>query len=244
MLKMIAVGLTMLVASAQQAFTGFPGGILVVMALPQVIDSILQVAAINTICLSWGTTALFFKYRKSVNFRDIVFPLAGYFIFMPLFSRIALGALGASLKTLLGFVLMFLSISFFWLDARISIPSSRFSGFVSGAISGILSGLFSISSIPITLYFAKTIDDRDYFMGTSQAYFFFTCVYAIVVRVALGIVTAEVLKLCIPGLIGATLGVVLAARAAARVQGNTLKKALYVLVGCVGAWMAFASLLH
>ncbi|MPN35249.1 hypothetical protein SDC9_182746 [bioreactor metagenome] len=207
------------------------------MFLPEIVGSIVESGALNTLCILWCTISLFIKYKKYAKIKETIFPLIGYFVSMPLFSKLALGVLSAYLKFLLGITLVGLSFYFIKYNGKIKIAATKKNGLIAGVVSGAFSGLFSIGGLPIIAYFINAHDDKNEYMGTVQFYFIFTCAYSTIVRVFLGVITKNTLILAIPGLVGLMVGMSLGAKIIKKLNVGEMRKASYYVTGICGVWM-------
>ncbi|MBQ7086938.1 MAG: hypothetical protein IJM96_05645, partial [Clostridia bacterium] len=62
------------------------------------------------------------------------------------------------------------------------------------------------------------------------------------VRIFKGIITAEVIPFWIFGFVGMQLGIIVGSKLLKKIDGEKLKKIVYAVIGCAGAWMFISNL--
>lgn len=237
-MNFLIVAAVMLLSSVLQTMTGMPGGTFAVMLLPPIIGSIIEAGALNTLCTTGCTISLFLKYRKDALYKEAILPVIGYFISLPIFSKLALGTLEAYLRPMLGLMLIGLCVYFLWYEGKVKIRVSKVNGCVAGILSGAFSGLFSIGSVPLVIYFVNALKDKNQYMGTLQLCFVFTCLYSSAIRIALGIITWHTMSFAIPSLIGIMGGLYAGNWALKYLPVEFVKKMTFLVIGISGLCMA------
>lgn len=188
--------------------------------------------------LSLGTNvANVTRYRKSINWKLIIVPAISYFIVSYLVINFAAGSSDATLKKILGVVLIILSIYFLFFSSRIKIRPTKRNGTIAGALSGVMGGLFSMSGPPIVVYMLSTNTEKEEYLGTIQTFFLITNVYTSVLRILKGMVTLEMLGLVVVGMLCSGLGFVVGVRLLKRIDAAMLKKIIYGFMAISGLSM-------
>lgn len=188
--------------------------------------------------LSLGTNvANVTRYRKRINWKLIIVPAISYFIISYLVINFAAGSSDATLKKILGVVLIILSIYFLFFSSRIRIKPTKRNGAIAGGLSGVMGGLFSMSGPPIVVYMLSTNTEKEEYLGTIQTFFLITNVYTSVLRILKGMVTLDMLWLVGAGMICSGLGFIVGVRLLKRIDAAMLKKIIYGFMAISGLSM-------
>ena len=170
-----------------QSVSGFGFGIFVMTFFPTLF-SVNVSAALSGLLSMVSTIYLCWKFRKHCQYRRLIFPALGFFVFsLPsiLLSAVSPNAL---LQKFLAVVLILFSIYFFFFESRVKLKESPLAGFVAGALGGILGGFFSMGGPPVVAYILQTSRSREQYMGEIQSYFLITNIFSLGVRFANGMI--------------------------------------------------------
>ena len=145
-----------------QRVTGFGYGIFMMMFLPGLVGSSVESAALAGLisCCTCSYNAI--RMRGSVQWKLAVPTVAASLITVPIAVRWVTVVPETLVRTLLGVVLILLSIYFLFFAGKIKLRPSVPGGLAAGAVSGILGGMFSMGGPPIVLYLVQAINVRDY----------------------------------------------------------------------------------
>ena len=202
-----------------QRVSGFGLGIFAMLFLPHFLPDHTAAATIVGICSVVTSTMNAVKYRKDINYKVVSIPLAVYFS-----AKVSRGLF----EILLGAVLIALSIYFLFFNKSVKLKESPLGGAIAGTLGGVLNGLFSTGGPPVVLYLANvSASNAAYFAGI-QFYFSLTNIYATVMRAAGGLITLDVLLLSLFGLFGCVVGDLLGKRVFEKLDGEKLKKVIYI----------------
>ncbi len=211
-----------------QRVSGFGLGIFVMMFLPHFTSTHTAAAAISGLFSCVTSTYNAIRYRKDTEYKTAVPMICAALISIPIAVRFASVVSADIFKYLLGAVLIVLSIYFLFFSRRIRIQPNMKNGILAGAIGGTLSGLFSTGGPPAVLYLSNATKSNAAYFATIQFYFGFTSLYSTATRVINGIVNRDVLLLASVGMIGCMIGNFLGKRVFHKLDGDKLKKVIYI----------------
>jgi len=221
-----------------QRVSGFGLGIFVMTFLPHMIPS-QKAAAISCIysCFTSAFNAL--RYRRNISFSTVLPMLAASLVTIPIAVHFSASVSQAFFQTLLGTVLIALSLYFLFFNRRLKIRPGIGGGFLAGAVSGILNGLFSTGGPPAVLYLSSVATDNLTYFATIQFFFAVNNVYSTAMRVLEKVIDGEVLVCSAVGLIGCMIGDLLGKRVFDRLDSEKMKKVIYVGMIVSGLVMLF-----
>lgn len=209
-----------------QRVSGFGLGIFAMLFMPYFMPS--HVAAAVSCLFSCGTSVYnAAAHRKSINFRTLIPLLCAAMVVIPIAVQFSASVQEKLLKTLLGVVLIVLSIYFLFFSERIHIKPTVLNGVVFGGVGGFLNGLFSTGGPPVVLYLVHATPDKLVYFATIQFYFAVTNIYSTAVRVANGIITWEIVLYALIGLAGCSLGNMIGTRVFNKLNTQRFKQVIY-----------------
>ncbi|MBR7164732.1 MAG: sulfite exporter TauE/SafE family protein, partial [Clostridia bacterium] len=235
-LLLILVGLG---AGFVQRVSGFGLGIFAMMFLPHFMPSHTAAATVSTLFSCVTSTYNAVKYRKNVVYKTALPMLCAALVTIPAAVYGSVLISGKVFETVLGGVLIALSIYFLLFSERISIKPSTAGGVMAGALGGALNGLFSTGGPPVVLYLSNALKENLAYFATIQFYFSLTNLYSAGSRVVSGIVTGQVLLCASVGLLGCMLGDALGKRVFDRMNAKMLKNIIYIGMILSGILMMF-----
>ena len=228
MIAAVALG-----ASYIQNVTGFGFGIFAMIFLPSILlyteANVLSsmLSCFTAIC----TTTLM---RKSIHWRNLLFPLMGCAVFTFLSVSFVKVQTGKTLSILLGIILFALSLYFFFFSSKLRIKPTRTAGLLAGALSGILGGMFSIGGPPVVIYFLQSEEDHPHYMGAISAYFTFSGMISITAKASAGFVTPRVWLGFAVGLAAMLLGTWLGKCTRDKTKPDIIRRAVYGFMAVSG----------
>ena len=211
-----------------QRVSGFGLGIFAMLFLPHFLPS--NTAASAMICIiSCGTSSYnAIKYRKQIPFRTILPLFGAAMVMIPIVVRFSAVVPEKLMKSLLGMILIVLSIYFLFFNSRIHIKATVKNGVIAGALSGILNGLFATGGPPAVLYLTHaTANNLAYFAGI-QFFFSLSNVYSTIFRAINGILTREIWICAGLGFLGAIAGDWVGRRIFDKLNAKMLKQIIYI----------------
>lgn len=220
-----------------QRVTGFGFGIFVMLFFPHILSEHTAATAISSLVSCVVSVYNAVVYRKSVPYKKILPILFAALITIPLAVRFSVYVSSDVFKKCLGVVLIILSIYFLFFSNRIKIKPTVKNGIIAGGTGGILSGLFSTGGPPVVLYLMNAISDNTVYFASTQFYFGATGIYAALVRVLNGIITAEVIVYSIVGFVGSMAGNFFGKLVFDKLNAQKLKKIIYACMVASGIIM-------
>lgn len=222
-----------LVGGFVQSTTGFGCGIIIMMFYPALLG-VLSSATISECASIFLTFSIIIRYRKHANLKKVVLPLVFYFPIYLLFLQIAASINVDFLKPILGLFLIAMSIYFIFAAGKISIKATPKTAFICAALSAMADAFFGIGGPPIVLYFLSTTENKEEYFANVQMMFFTTSTYGALMRIWKGILTPVLVPNIAIAVISIAVGTIFGHRVADRLDGELLKKLVYVLVGVAG----------
>lgn len=221
------------IAGLVQGVSGFGSGTVQMMFLPWFFP-LNEAAGIGGVVSCTLTAVLFFRYRKYLKPRKIILPIILYSIgsyFSISFSTLVDQAL---MKRVMGGFLILLSIYFLFVRKTKMEKVGHLTAAVFSVVSGICDGLFGIGGPLMVILFLARSDSKEEYLGNTQAHFFVTLVINCFIRVHNGIITTVHLPYMLLGSVFIWAGGFVASRIADRIDGEKLRKIVYVCVGLAG----------
>lgn len=226
---LLAVG-----ASFIQRTTGFGFGIFIMTLLPFLMPSYGEATALSGLLAFTTSLIASIKYRRFITWRRLI-PILSIFLIT---STIAISVLSkmenGTIRFILGFILIFVSIWFAFLNKRIRFGTTLPYQLGAGSVSGLMGGFFGMHGPPAVLYFISCEKDKEHYMGMIQTYFVLTNAMMTFARAYNGFVTPTVGKCYIFCLAAVAIGSSLGAWAFSRIPGNKFPYIVYGYIGVSG----------
>lgn len=210
-----------------QRVSGFGLGIFAMLFLPYLMPS--HAAAASVSCLFSCGTSVYnaAKYHKDTSFRTLLPLICAALVAVPVGVHFSASVPEKLLTTLLGVVLIALSIYFLFFSQRVHIRPTAFNGVLAGGLGGLLNGLFSTGGPPVVLYLVHATPDKLVYFATIQCYFAMTNIYATTVRAINSILTGEILLCAAVGLVGCAIGDTVGTRVFDKLNAQRVKQVIY-----------------
>ena len=100
-----------------------------------------------------------------------------------------------------------------------------------------MGGMFGIIAPPIVIYSMAVTKSKDEFITTNLTFGLVTNIYSTTIRAIKGAITAEVLLYWLLGSIAIVFGVMLGKKIVNKINGETMKKCVYIFMAISGAIM-------
>lgn len=201
--------------------------------MPYFFDMIAAPAVTSAITVGLSLT-LAWKFRKHIQLNACLFPALVYLFFSITSIQLAKKLNLEFISLAFSIFLILLSIYFYVFSERIRLQATRKTAALCGMISGITSGLFGIGGPLMAIYFISAIEDKKAYIGTIQFLFAFTNIVNLLMRIANGIYTIDLLPVTILGFGGITIGKLLGLRILDKINPARIKKLVYAFVGISG----------
>jgi len=225
--------MTAIIAGIIQTVTGFGAAVFLMLFMPYFFDMIAAPAVTSAITVGLSLT-LAWKFRKYIKLKVCLFPTLIYLFFSIASINLAKKLNLEYISLAFSMFLILLAIYFYVFSDRISLQATRKTAAVCAMISGITSGLFGIGGPLMAIYFISAIEDKKSYIGTTQFLFAFTNIINLLMRIANGIYTLDLLPATILGFAGITIGKIVGLRILDKINPVRIKKLVYAFVGISG----------
>ena len=222
-----------------QAATGF-GYAVTVMALwplflPYKTALVVELLAALALCV-----AIAVRYRRFINWRQLIAPCAASFVTNWLGLRIMAGSPDTLLRRLLGAALMALAVYFIFFSRKFRVYPTLGAGLAAGAVAGLTSGMFSIGGPPIVVYFLAAFGDKKEYTATTQMYFILTSLWLVAQHLLMGNVNGMSLQCAAAALAGLTVGTAAGLAVFRALPLERIKNLVYVFMLVMGFYILVA----
>lgn len=229
----IAIVAAALVAGIIQTVTGFGAAVLLMLVMPYFFNMITAPAVTSAITLGF-TVTLAWKFRKHIDLKACLFPTLIYQLCSIASIGLAKELNLEHLSVAFGIFLIILAIYFFVFSEKITVQANRKTAAVCALISGITAGFFGIGGPLMAIYFISATEDKQSYIGTLQFLFAFTNIVNMMMRIANGIFTVDLLPVVLLGFVGITVGKLVGLRILDKTNPDRIKKLVYAFVGISG----------
>lgn len=220
------------VAGIIQGVTGFGAGVIMMMFLP-LQYSVIQSAGISSaICLIL-CVFMVYRYRKTINFKQIIGPAILYLVVSSISIIFAKNINQDIMKIILGLFLIVLAIYFLFFSKKDIEPKGIVS-LLCIVISGICDGLFGIGGPLMVIYFLSKTHSKEEYLGTIQCFFLVNVFYSTIFRILNSIITIDLIPCIGIGMIAILLGLLIANKIVNRLNAELIRKLTYILIGLCG----------
>ena len=232
-LRIIAAAVVELLAGILQGITGFGAGIVSMLVLPAFYPVVQAAGISGAICLSL-TVSMTIKHRRHINFRKALLPTVLYTLMSAISIHFVSRIDQAVMKRILGAFLILLALYYLFAghsaDKKLSLPVKIL--FI--AVSGACDGLFSIGGPLMVIYYLSETESKEEYLGTIQFLFSICLLYNLIARIHNGILLPTHIPIILLGMACVISGMFIANRLVDRIDGEKLKKIIYVVIGLTG----------
>lgn len=228
------IGLTAFVAGFIQTVSGFGGALVMMMTLPFFLPMTTSSALAGAVCIPALVTVAW-KFRSKIRVKLALFPTLVYLVFSAICIRIAANVNLDAAKAVFGVFLILLAAYFNFVAGSFKLKANYLTAFVCAAISGVTGGMFGIGGPFLVLYFLAVTDDKEEYLGTINFVFVITETYSVIMRCINGLLTIDLAPVLAAGLIMVTVGRVLGGKVIDRIDGEKMKKVIYLMLAVAGA---------
>ena len=231
--QLLLIALIVFSASYIQGIAGFGFGVIAMIFLPRLLlytEANVLAGILSTVC----SLVLLFSIWRKIHWKNLIFPFAGSIVTNYLAVAFMKGAANQTMILLLGIALVLLSIYFFFFSGKIKICAVWYTGLIAGMLSGLMSGLFAIGGPPVVIYYLQSEKDNETYVATLSAFFIFSGVVGISMKVASGFVTTNVLWGILFGALAMLVGTFLGNRTRNGISPALVKKVIYGVMGLSG----------
>lgn len=225
----LGIGLGSFLAGFTQTVSGFAGGIMIALFANIFFDSVAAAAINNCICVILAPVILV-PYIKKIQWKKVILPWIFYIPTSVTIVRHLTSINLGVLKLAFGIFLIVLALYFLLFANKVKIKPTLLLQIVFSVISGACQAMFAIGGPLMALYYSSILDDKEEYIATIQAFFSVTSVSALVTRIVSGQVSVDFLPYVIIGWVLLVSGRLLGKRTFERINGQTLKKIVYIVM--------------
>ena len=230
----LAVGLGSFIGGMVQTVTGFGSGVVLILILSRFFEITVASSLNTSICMVLSAT-LAWQFRHEIQWKLVMVPILPYMAASILAIR-TMGSMDMTvLAVLFALFLMTLSVFFLFFEQRVRLNGSVPTALACGGISGVFSGLFGVGGPLMALHFISVAPGHIAYVSTLQFFFLPTNVVSLLTRVSSGFYTADLIPITVLGVVCILSGKWAGLRIASRINGEKLKKLIYIFVGISGA---------
>lgn len=230
----LIVFITTMIGGLVQGVTGFGGGVVTMLIFPYFFSITLGAGITGSLGIAL-CSSMAYRYRDELDVKMAVLPAVLYTAVCSLTVNYSVMMDQITIKKIFGVFLIVLSIYYLFISKNVQ---NRKLGIVVSiiciAISGVCDGLFGIGGPLMVLYFMSMTNSTHAYLGTMQLFFFINSTYNTFFRFYKGILLPEHLPVIVIGMIGIVLGGVLGGKVVDRLNVDTMRKLIYVMIGISG----------
>lgn len=238
--SLVVIVMLSVAASCVQRVSGFGFGIIAMAVFPHLMPSYAEATALSG--MLGGLTAIVpaITMRRHVEWKKLLPIMLTFLLVSFVAIKLVVVIGGAELKHILGFVLIVVSMYFFFLSERIHVRPSVPLQVGMGSLSGLMGGLFAMQGPPAVIYFMASASDKDSYIAMTQWYFFIGNLMMTIFRAVEGIVTPVVgwsFALAMPAVV---LGTWVGSRIYDKMRIDVVRKVVYAFLAVSGVVTIFS----
>ncbi len=233
MIQYILIGAIIFLSAFVQGTAGFGFGMVAMGLLPLVLDVKFSIPFVAVYALI-VCFILMLQLRKHLDKKKILPLLVGALLGTPV-GVLFLKSVDASIvKLCLGIVLVFYSL-YSLINKKVTDRKIKDTwGYIAGFLGGILGGAFNTSGPPVIIYTTLKNWDKDGVKSTLQVFFSASVLFQVILYIIAGIITKETLIYNLYFLPCLVVGVLTGSFLYNRIDHQTFKKIVFVLLLILG----------
>lgn len=221
-------------AAFVQRVTGFGFGIFIMTVLPYLLPSYGEATTLSGMLSIMTAVPILGYIWRHVSWRKLL-PIMITFLVVSWLAVQLVPIVGDGLlKRVLGGVLIFASVWFYFFNDKVHLQPSFPIQISMGSLSGMMGGLFGMQGPPAVLYFLSTAKDKHEYMALAQAYFLIGNMVMTLYRAQSGYLTRAVGIGWLYGVVAVILAVWLGGKVFTRISAITLRKIVYAYMAISG----------
>lgn len=223
-----------LCASFVQRTIGFGFGIFIMTALPLLMPSYAEATTVSGLLAMLTALVVTVRMWKHINWKRLLVLLIAFYAVSSVCIYLLAGFQDSKIETVLGVVLILISLYFLFLSDKIHIGKSLGWEIGAGSVSGVMGGFFAMQGPPAVLYLISSEPSKEQYMAMISAFLLFGNLGMTIVRAMNGFVTAEVGWASLWGVAGVAAGTSLGAWAFRKIPREKFKYLVYSYIGVSG----------
>lgn len=217
-----------------QRITGFGFGIVFMTVAPFLMPSYAEAISLSGMLAIVCALGTGLQLLGKVPWRKMLVILATFLVISFFAVRIVAMIDGMQLKRILGVILIFVSMYFFFLNGKIRMKPNAATQMGMGTISGLMGGLFGMQGPPAVIYFISCTSDKDEYMAVTQWYFIIGNIFMSLCRAGSGFITREVWITWLCAVPAVLVALFLGSRVYSKMPVTLIRKFVYVFIGVAG----------
>lgn len=230
------VAFVSMAAGVIQSSLGFGFGMISVMFFPAIMGSIPESSAVTTCVAMTASVINLIRYYKNVRLRYVLPTILISSLIMPLTTALSRQLPTKILSLMLGIVMLLFAAYYIAGQKKIELRPTALTAAATGAVGGAIGGLFALGGVPVGIYLLNASPTKDIYYATMQAYIVITDTYGTIVRAVGGIIGSQTLLWIGAGILGMMCGMAVGERIYIKLNQESLKKCVYLLVGLSGVF--------
>lgn len=212
-----------------QSVAGFGGAIIMMIFLPAFF-SMTAAPAVSDMINMTLCYALFWRYRKSINYKMIIVPSLLYLAV----SMVVINESGnmntGFIKLLLGVFLILLAMYLLFFSGKMEVKASWKLSIGCAVLAGVTGGLFGITGPIVSLYYLAAVKEKEEYLGTINAFFTITGTFNVFSRIYNGFLSAEYIPGILLGIVAIQIGCRIGGKIVHRLDLEIMRKCVYGLM--------------
>lgn len=226
-------------AAFVQRVTGFGFGIFIMTVLPYLLPSYGEATTLSGMLSIMTAIPILGYIWNNLDWRKLLPIMITFLVTSWVAVQLVSLAGDGLLKRILGGVLIFASVWFYFFNDRIKVNPTMPIQISMGTLSGFMGGLFGMQGPPAVLYFLSVARDKNQYMALAQAYFLIGNVVMTIYRAQSGYLTKAVGIGWLYGVVAVILAVWIGGKVFERISVQTLRKIVYIYMAISGAIALF-----
>lgn len=226
-------------AAFVQRVTGFGFGIFIMTVLPYLLPSYGEATTLSGMLSIMTAIPILGYIWHNLDWRKLLPIMITFLVTSWVAVQLVSLAGDGLLKRILGGVLIFASVWFYFFNDRIKVNPTMPIQISMGTLSGFMGGLFGMQGPPAVLYFLSVARDKNQYMALAQAYFLIGNVVMTIYRAQSGYLTKAVGIGWLYGVVAVILAVWIGGKVFERISVQTLRKIVYIYMAISGAIALF-----
>lgn len=228
------IGLVTILAGIVQGVTGFGSGPIMMMLLP-LFFALPQAAGISISISVFLNLSMSSTYREYIQYKKIIPVCVLYLFICSIGIQYSTMVDQNIMKKIFGVFLVLLSVYYLFIAKNTNTEKlSLITSFIFIVISALCDAFFGIGGPLMVIYFMTQTNKKEEYLGTITTFFLINGVFNTVLRVINGILVVDHLLVILCGVCGILLGAFIGKKIVNRLNGDLLKKVVYITIGISG----------
>ena len=217
-----------------QRVSGFGFGIFIMTVLPYFLPTYGEATTLSGSLALITSAIIVSKMWHQILWKRLLPILITFLIVSFIAIQFVSSAADATLKHLLGFVLIIASLWFLFFSNNINVRPTLLVQICMGTLSGAMGGLFGMQGPPAVLYFLSCTNTKEQYIALTQSFFLIGNIVMTIFRTREGYFTQSVMIGWSCGIIAVLLGTWLGSKVFNKIPLNVLRYVIYLYMAVSG----------